>query len=49
MTVKFTVLGVRVLDVDFMRINFVCGPPTVYLIRLFCTVVKGRKRHRVGK
>ena len=25
MTVKFTMLGVRFLDVDFMRINFACG------------------------
>src|SRR6516162_9811749 len=41
-------LGVRFLDVDFMRINFACASPTVYIIRLFCTVVKGRKRHRVG-
>src|SRR6516164_7041927 len=41
-------LGVRFLDVDFMRINFACASPTVYVIRLFCTVVKGRKRHRVG-
>src|SRR5215475_10511637 len=24
-----------------MRINFACGLPTVYLIRFFCTVVKG--------
>jgi hypothetical protein len=41
LTVKFTMLGVRFLDVDFMRINFACPYPTVYLIRLFCTVVKG--------
>src|SRR6516165_4200713 len=41
-------LGVRFLDVDFMRINFACASPTVYVIRLFCTVVKGCKRHRVG-
>jgi hypothetical protein len=34
-------LGVRFLDVDFMRINFACPYPTIYLIRLFCTVVKG--------
>jgi len=49
LTVKFTMLGVRFLDVDFMRINFACGLPTVWLIHLFCTVVKGRKHHRVGK
>jgi len=29
LTVKFTMLGVRFLDVDFMRINFACGLPTV--------------------
>src|SRR6516225_9621760 len=33
-------LGVRFLDVDFMRINFACASPTVYVIRLSCTVVK---------
>src|SRR5262245_36940988 len=33
--------GVRFLDVDFMRINFACPCSTVYLIRLFCTVLKG--------
>src|SRR5215472_457419 len=37
LTVKFTMLGVRFLDVDFMRINFACGLPTVYLIHI-CTV-----------
>src|SRR6516165_5262893 len=41
-------LEVRFLNVDFMRINFACASPTVYVIHLFCTVVKGRKRHRVG-
>ena len=35
MTVKFTMLGVRFLDVDFMRINFACASPTVHF---FCTV-----------
>ena len=25
LTVKFTMLGVRLLDVDFMRTNFACG------------------------
>jgi len=25
LTVKFTMLGVRFLDVDFMRINFACA------------------------
>src|SRR5262245_66064032 len=34
-------LGVRFLDVDFMRINLACGCSTVKLISLFCTVVKG--------
>src|SRR5262245_35103890 len=34
-------LGVRFLDVDFMRINFACGLPTVYFICFFCIVVKG--------
>src|SRR6516164_673338 len=34
-------LGVRFLDVGFMRINLACAAPTVYIIRLFCTVVKG--------
>src|SRR5262249_35236913 len=34
-------LGVRFLDVDFMRITFACASPTVYVIRLFWTVVKG--------
>jgi hypothetical protein len=29
LTVKFTVVGVRFLDVDFMRINSACAPPTV--------------------
>ena len=38
MTVKFTMLGVRFLDVDFMRINFACGCQTVNLIHLYCTV-----------
>src|SRR6516225_2364998 len=38
-------LGVRFLDVDFMRINFACGLQTVYLIRLFCTVVKEERLH----
>ena len=33
-------LGVRFLDADFMRINFAFGLSTVYLIHLFCTVVK---------
>jgi len=28
-------LGVRFLDVDFMRINFACASPTVHF---FCTV-----------
>src|SRR5262249_30821544 len=41
LTVKFTMLGVRFLDVDFMRINSACACPTVYIIRIFCTVVKG--------
>src|SRR5262249_52763315 len=31
----------RFLDVDFMRITFACASPTVYVIRLFWTVVKG--------
>ena len=30
MTVKFTMLGVRFLDVDFMRENLACASPTVY-------------------
>src|SRR6266568_3949479 len=34
-------LGVRFLDADFMRINFACGLPTVWLKCFFCTVVKG--------
>src|SRR6516162_6586348 len=34
-------LGVRFLDVDFMRLNFACACPTVYVISIFCTVVKG--------
>src|SRR6516164_5477641 len=34
-------LGVRFLDVDFMRINLACASSTVYVICLFCTVVKG--------
>ena len=42
MTVKFTMLGVRFLDVDFMRINLACASHTVRVKRLFCTVVKGR-------
>ena len=29
LTVKFTMLGVRFLDVDFMRINSAFAPPTV--------------------
>jgi hypothetical protein len=29
LTVKFTMLGVRFLDVDFMRINLACASPTV--------------------
>src|SRR5262249_12445827 len=35
-------LGVRFLDVDFMRINLACASPTVWLIGFFCTVVKER-------
>ena len=31
-------LGVRFLDVDFMRINLACGCLAVKLIHLFCTV-----------
>src|SRR5262249_19366755 len=34
-------LGVRFLDVDFMRENLACATPTVYVIRVYCTVVKG--------
>src|SRR5262245_28529305 len=34
--------GVRFLDVDFMRINLACASHTVYVIRVFCTVVKER-------
>src|SRR5262245_43767389 len=34
-------LGVRFLDVDFMRENLACASPTVWIIRFFCTVVKG--------
>src|SRR6516165_406157 len=34
-------LGVRFLDVDFMRINLACGCQTIKLIGIFCTVVKG--------
>src|SRR6516225_5386931 len=34
-------LGVRFLDVDFMRINLACASSTVYVICIFCTVVKG--------
>src|SRR6516162_9082849 len=41
LTVKFTMLGVRFLDVDFMRINFACGCQTVKLIHLYCIVIKG--------
>src|SRR6516164_10978581 len=34
------------LDVDFMRINHLAfASPTVWLMGLFCTVVKGGKRH----
>src|SRR5262249_20549574 len=34
-------VGVRFLDIDFMRINFAYAYPTVYVKRFFCTVVKG--------
>src|SRR4029453_15409556 len=34
-------LGVRFLDVDFMRINLACASHTVYVKHFFCTVVKG--------
>src|SRR6516165_827818 len=34
-------LGVRFLNVDFMRINFACASPTVYVIHIYCTVIKG--------
>src|SRR5215475_13321598 len=34
-------LGLRFLDVDFMRINLGCASPTVNVIRIFCIVVKG--------
>src|SRR6516164_5591883 len=45
LTVKFTMLGVRFLDVDFMRINLACAPTTVCIIRLSCIVEKGRTPH----
>src|SRR5262249_56544895 len=38
LTVKFTMLGVRFLDVDFMQINFAYASPSVYVIRIYCTV-----------
>src|SRR6516162_11535812 len=43
-------LGVRFLDVDFMRINFARASPTVKLIRLFCTVVgtQASPRRQIG-
>src|SRR5262245_30489680 len=34
-------LGVRFLDVDFMRINFACPCPSVYITCFSCIVVKG--------
>src|SRR5262249_40737407 len=34
-------LGVRFLDVDFMRETLACVSPSVWIIRFFCTVVKG--------
>jgi hypothetical protein len=47
LTVKFTMVGVRFLDVDFMRINLACPCSTVYIIRLFCTVVgRSGRTHR---
>src|SRR5262245_60652280 len=39
-------LGVRFLDVDFMRINLACASPTVYVIRFFCTVGKEKTAAR---
>jgi len=34
LTVKFTMLGVRFLDVDFMRENLACASPTVYVMHV---------------
>src|SRR5262249_27650735 len=39
----FTMVGARFLDVDFMRINLACEPPTVWLKR-FLNSQTGRSR-----
>jgi len=41
-------LGVRFLDVDFMRENLACASPTVYVTRVFCTVVKSGCMERIA-
>jgi hypothetical protein len=45
LTVKFTMLGVRFLDVDFMRINLACAP-TVRITRFSRTVRNAAWKHR---
>ena len=47
---RLTMLGVRFLDIGFMRINLASGCPTVKLIRLFCTVVgtQASPRRQIG-
>src|SRR6516165_2848413 len=37
-------LGVRFLDVDFMRINLACAPPTVWDKHIYCTVNRDAER-----
>src|SRR5262245_32639696 len=34
-------VGVRFFDLDFMRINLACEPPTVWLMSFSCTVGAG--------
>jgi len=38
LTVKFTMVGARFWEADFMRINLACEPPTVWLMRFSCIV-----------
>src|SRR6516164_4587644 len=45
LTVKFTMLGVRFLNVDFMRINFACASPTVYVIHFLHSFQRKERLH----
>jgi hypothetical protein len=47
LTVKFWVVGVRFLDLDFIALKLPCSRLSDELIHFFCTVVKrGAATHR---